>query len=112
MQQMNPRDSLHDQQEHDYSGYQAEQEYYHQRPIDQGSGVYPQSNMKIQPETSGRASAGQRLALAIVSVVLIAGMGIAIGTNTSASFGSYIALAITAITIFLINAFFNRWGVY
>ena len=67
--------------------------------------IYPQGNRK------DRATAGQRLALAIVSVAMLVPIGGVItgivGAAGGAWFVGIIAFGIAAMTIFLINAVFN-----
>ena len=108
MQQMDEGKSSYDQPERGYSGYQAEQEYNRQGYTDS----YPQREMKIRPNTSGQLSAGQRLALAIVSVSIIGLLGIIIGSNTAVGFGGYFVLGIVVLAFLLINGLFNRWGIF
>jgi hypothetical protein len=113
MQHMSPEQPLHAQAEYGYSGSHAEQEYNRQRPIDPlESGTFSQGSAKIQPPTSGRASAGQRLALAIVSVSIIGLIGIVIASNPLATIGSYFVLGIITLAILLINGFYHRWGMF
>jgi len=58
-------------------------------------------------------SAGQRLALAIVSLAILVGaVSIIMGTTVGQIFtfiGGLIALALVCITIIAINVVFNRW---
>ncbi len=68
--------------------------------------IYPQGNRK------DRVSAGQRLALAIVSLCLLVPLG-GIATGLASSAGWFIGLVvfgIAAATILLVNALFNLNG--
>jgi hypothetical protein len=62
---------------------------------------------KLQIPGKGKATAQQRMALAIVSVIMVAVFSVAILTSTSASLISLGAVFIMSLAIFLINAVFN-----
>jgi len=62
---------------------------------------------KLKPEAKGRVSPQQRLALAIVSVIMIAVFTTGIVTSTGAALGGLIAVGLMCLAIFLINAVFN-----
>ena len=62
---------------------------------------------KLKPESKGRITPQQRLALAIVSVVMIAVFTTGIITSTNAALGGLIAVGIMCAAIFLINTVFN-----
>jgi hypothetical protein len=65
---------------------------------------------KVQQPESKPASAGQRLALAIVSIALLPGI-VAIATSNESPAGWFALpiIGIVTLGIFLINAAFNRW---
>jgi hypothetical protein len=69
-------------------------------------------NTSFQSSNDKVASAGQRLALAIVSVVMLIPLaGIIFGTTAGQIFalvGGLIAMAIACVTIMVINIVFNR----
>lgn len=106
--------------------FEEEQRGYHQASyaptIEEGSGSYQQQFAAPPAQKVGvaygggskSASAGQRLALAIVSVgALIGGLGI-LGGDTSSTFGTVIkliGLIAVCFTIGIINLVFNgqRW---
>jgi len=62
---------------------------------------------KLKPEAKERVSPQQRLALAIVSVIMIAVFTTGIITSTGAVLGGLIAVGLMCLAIFLINAVFN-----
>ncbi len=62
---------------------------------------------KLKPEAKGKLTQQQRLALASVSVIMIAVFSTAIIISTGAALGGLIAVGIMCAAIFLINAVFN-----
>jgi uncharacterized membrane protein (UPF0136 family) len=67
------------------------------------------SQGKLQPQGKRKASAGQRLALAIVSVIMLVAMSaIALGTSQGFLPAGLIALGILCFTVIAINAIFNN----
>lgn len=65
---------------------------------------------QVQSQPGGQATAGQRLGLAIVSVIMITGITISLASNT-ASQGVFtlIAIGMAVLGVFLVNVVFNRW---
>jgi hypothetical protein len=121
MQQMHPEEQRH------YQGYEGNQSYeqpHTGEPYGPGA-MYDDEYMdafaqrlsqrmaqgpagKIQPPNSHRVSSGQRLALAIVSISLLAFITLIMFTSTSAS--SLVALFVLgglAVTFIIINGIFN-----
>ena len=99
-QQMNYDDEIGERQSPPYQGYQAG----YQDPFIASSG------QKLSTRDFGRgASAGQRLALAIVSVVMLVGATSIIFGNPSIVVTPIllIAFGLICITIIAVNAIFN-----
>ena len=99
-------------------GYQAQAPYPtgNERSYGPGPGfdeaLSGLSGQKLgQQYTSSSASAGQRLALAIVSIVMLVPLtAIILGISSSSSIGligGLIVLAVICFTIMLVNFFFN-----
>ena len=100
-QQMNYDEGMGERQSSPYQGYQAG----YQDPFIASSG------QKISSRDFGRgASAGQRLALAIVSVVMLVGATSIIFGNPSIVVTPIllIAFGLICITIIAVNAIFNN----
>ncbi len=99
-QQMNFDEEIGNQQTPPYQGYQAS----YQDPFIASSG------QKLNSREFGRgASAGQRLALAIVSIVMLALVSVIIFSNTSIviSLSLMIVFGLICFTIIVVNAIFN-----
>ncbi len=100
-QQMNYDEGMGERQSPPYQGYQAG----YQDPFIASSG------QKLSSRDFGRgASAGQRLALAIVSVVMLVGATVIIFGNPSIAVTPIllIAFGLICITIIAVNAIFNN----
>ena len=100
-QQMNYDEEVGTRQTPPYQGYQAG----YQDPFIASSG------QKLSSRDFGRgASAGQRLALAIVSVVLLIGATAIIFGNTAIAVTPFllIAFGLICFTIIAVNAIFNN----
>ena len=98
--QMNYDEGIGESQSPPYQGYQAG----YQDPFVASSG------QKLSTQEFGRgASAGQRLALAIVSIVLLLGATAIIFGNPSIVVTPFllIAFALICLTIIAVNAIFN-----
>jgi hypothetical protein len=67
--------------------------------------IAAQNAQKVRPQSSPRAAAAQRLALAIISVIALT---IAIGTISFSSWTALPMLGIFMVGIVLINAIFNN----
>jgi hypothetical protein len=100
-------ESGHQDQEGHYDNYDAG----YRDPFAAGS--YTQQKLYTQAPVSSRVSAGQRLALAIVSLcIMIPLAGIIFGISTS--FGllgpiyALIGMGIVCLTIMVVNIAFNR----
>jgi hypothetical protein len=98
----------HPEQESGYSGYQSQQEYRDPFIASYGQKVG-------QASKSSAASSGQRLALAIVSVIMLAGVAISLFSSTnlisagaSALAAGLIVVLVVAAALVAINFVFNR----
>jgi hypothetical protein len=136
--QMDPNEAIHDRPDMGYRGYEGSQEYERRQQYSPPSygeaargGAYDddfidglaqrlsqrmtqRSQGKVQPDSrrggKGGISAGQRLALAIVSVcVLIPITAIALSVG-GGGLASLLALGAVCLTLFLVNAVFNGMG--
>src|SRR5438067_12604824 len=99
-QQMNYDEGIGERQTPPYQGYQAS----YQDPFIASSG------QKLSTRDFGRgASAGQRLALAIVSIVLLLGATAIIFGNPAIAFTPFLLIAFDfiCVTIIAVNALFN-----
>src|SRR5437763_8292436 len=134
MPQMDPGGTIRGQHDADYGRYEGNQGYRQDYGGGLGASPPPQGNMydddfmdsfaqrlsqrmapgiagKVQYQGRSKASPGQRLALAIVSVVMLVGMAaIALGVG-----GAYnllgvglIALGMLCLTVIIINVVFNN----
>ncbi|MBV9707764.1 MAG: hypothetical protein JO125_10190 [Chloroflexi bacterium] len=120
MSQMDPGNTQRDEGRSAYGRYEENRSYnqqggtYDDEHIDMLAQRLSQrmgQSQKIYPTTNRAASAGQRLALAIVSVIaLIPLTAIIMGISTHAEFPwivTLFALGAAYLTVFLINAVFN-----
>ncbi|HZT98347.1 MAG TPA: hypothetical protein VFA10_01735 [Ktedonobacteraceae bacterium] len=132
MPQMDPGGTIREQRDADYGRYEGNQGYRQDYGGGLGASPPPQGNIydddfmdsfaqrlsqrmgqgiggKVQPQARSKASPGQRLALAIVSVIMLVGMAaIALGVAHDFLFVGLVALGMLCVTVILINVVFNN----
>ena len=132
MPQMDPGGTIREQRDADYGRYEGNQGYRQDYGGGLGASPPPQGNMydddfmdsfaqrlsqrmgqgmggKVQYQARSKASPGQRLALAIVSVIMLVGMaGIALGVAHDFLIVGLVALGMLCVTVILINVVFNH----
>ena len=132
MPQMDPGGTIREQRDADYGRYEGSQGYRQDYGGGLGASPPPQGNVydddfmdsfaqrlsqrmgqgiggKVQYQARSKASPGQRLALAIVSVIMLVGMaGIALGIAHDFLAVGLIALGMLCFTVIVINIVFNH----
>ena len=132
MPQMDPGGTIREQRDADYGRYEGNQGYRQDYGGGLGASPPPQGNLydddfmdsfaqrlsqrmgqgiggKVQYQARSKASPGQRLALAIVSVIMLVGMaGIALGIAHDFLAVGLIALGMLCFTVIVINIVFNH----
>ena len=132
MPQMDPGEAIREQHNAGYGRYEGNQGYRQEYGGGSGANPSPQGSMydedfmesfaqrlsqhmaqgprgKLQPQPRSKASPGQRLALARVSVIMLVGMaGIALGVAHDFLAVGLIALGMLCATVIVINAIFNN----
>ena len=134
MPQMDPGETIREQHDAGYGRYEGNQGYRQEYGGGLGANPSPQGNIydedfmdsfaqrlsqrmaqgmggKVQPQPRSKASPGQRLALAIVSVIMLVGIAaITLGVAHDFLPAGLIALGILCFTIIVINAIYNNAG--
>ena len=130
--QMDPGGTIREQHDASYGRYEGNQGYRQDYGSGLGASPPPQGNVydddfmdsfaqrlsqrmgqgiggKVQPQARSKASPGQRLALAIVSVIMLVGMtGIVLGITHDFLVVGLIALGVLCFTVIAINAIYNH----
>ena len=130
--QMDPGETIRERHDAGYGRYEGNQGYRQEYDGGLGANPSPQGNIydedfmdsfaqrlwqrmaqgmggKVQPQPRSKASPGQRLALAIVSVIMLVGMaGIALGVAHDFLAVGLIALGMLCFTVIVINIVFNH----
>lgn len=128
MPQMESSEPIRERESSTYGRYEGDQGYTQQRPpYGSPDGLYDEDFVdslaqrlsqrmvqgpagKLQPGARQRVSPGQRLALAIVSVVMLVPLAatlVVAGQSVGAGIGGLFAFGGACLAIFLINAVFN-----
>ena len=132
MPQMDPSGTIRAPHDADYGRYEGNQGYRQDYGGGSGPSSPPQGNVydddfmdsfaqrlsqrmaqgmggKLQSQPRSKASPGQRLALAIVSVIMLVGMtGIVLGITHDFLVVGLIALGVLCFTVIAINAIYNH----